>query len=94
MSGPEFLHCNERAGRERLLALLRAPNVKAVRRGGVILHLFIEERIDALTGADDSKLRRRGGNASTESHDHETPTNPPRCWTLRHPRRRTTRNRR
>ncbi len=71
--------CLELAGPERLRYLLKAPNVRAVTRRGD--RKVVELQVRDCGG--EPNVPSSGGNASTESHDHETPTNPPRCWTLR-----------
>ena|ERR1700728_402201 len=71
--------CLERVGPERLRYLLKAPNVEAVirRRDRKIVELQVHD-----FGLE-SHVPSTGGNASTESHDHENQQNPPRCWMLR-----------
>lgn len=76
MHGPR---CLELAGPQRLLCLLKGPNVEVIRRRKD--HKIVELQIHEV--GDDSMELSRGGNASTNSHNKETVTNPPRCWTFR-----------
>jgi hypothetical protein len=76
MSGPR---CLELAGPQRLLCLIKAPNVEVIRRRKD--HKIVELQVHEF--GNDSAIPSTGGNASTESYDHETETNPQNCWTLR-----------
>jgi hypothetical protein len=80
------LHCIDMVGPERLRYLLKAKNVKPVTRHKD--HKIVELQVRTFSQDKEGKppgegLPSQGGNASTESHDRETPTNPPRCWTFR-----------
>jgi hypothetical protein len=71
--------CLELAGPERLRYLLKAPNVEVIRRHRD--HKIVELQVHDF--GIEANEPSTGGNASTESHDHENLQNPPRCWMLR-----------
>jgi hypothetical protein len=75
-AGPRIV---EFADPERVRRLLSAPNVKIIRKrktGAIVA-------IQLLEWGDDSRLHTRDGNPQKLSHNHETPENPPRVWTLK-----------
>ena len=71
--------CLERVGPERLRHLVKAPNVEVIRRHRD--HKIVELQVHDF--GLEAHVPSTGGNASTESHDHENLQNPPRCWMLR-----------
>ena len=78
--------CLEWAGPERMRDLLKAKNVEPIHRHKD--RKIIELQVQSFSHDEEGKplgegLPSTGGNASTYTHNHETPTNPPRCWTFR-----------
>lgn len=71
--------CIEMAGASRVRHLLKAPNMRAVRRrrdGRVV-------EIQLLEVGDDSVRKPRRGNPLKYSHKQETEDNPTNVWTLK-----------
>ena len=72
--------CLELAGPARVDQLLKAPNVKAIRRRKD--RRIVELQVRPF--GDDSIRPERRGNPLKYSSKGETERNPPNCWTLKH----------
>jgi len=70
----------ELADQVRASRLAKGGNATPVRRrkDGKIVRIMLANV------SDDSGLVKHRGNPRRYSHDHETPDNPPRVWTMRH----------